>query len=497
MAKRNLRQVEYGDFQTPDALATQVVALLNDRGIKPASVVEPTCGLGAFVLAAMRGFDTTRRIIGLEINHDYFVEADARLSKEPRRPQLDLRRADFFSFDWPAVVRELPQPVLLLGNPPWVTSSGIGAIRGSNLPAKSNFQGHRGLDAITGKSNFDIAEWMLIKLLEACDGTSSTLAMLVKTSVARRLLAHAWKSRLPIESAAVYTIDAAAHFDVAASACLFVCSLGKTSAPTECDVFDLDKPTTRTGRIGYRKDKLVADVVAYDRVSHLIANNADADLRWRSGVKHDCSAVMELRRIGPDSFKNGAGEVVSLEHEFLYPMMKGSAVASGNTAGGNRWMIVPQRSTSDDTSTIQERAPLTWQYLNAHRDVLDRRGSSIYRKRPPFAIFGIGPYTFTPWKVAICGLYKRPEFALIGPSEGRPVVFDDTVYHLSFDNEADARCAARLLNSERVRDFLNAVTFWDAKRPITVDVLSRLDLRVLARELGEELLPRLPLERTA
>jgi hypothetical protein len=45
----------------------------------------------------------------------------------------------------------------------------------------------------------------------------------------------------------------------------------------------------------------------------------------------------------------------------------------------------------------------------------------------------------------------------------------------------------RLLISEQARDFLNAVTFWDAKRPITVDVLSRLNLHALARERGEEL----------
>jgi len=40
-------------------------------------------------------------------------------------------------------------------------------MRSENLPKKSNFQGLRGLDARTGKSNFDIAEWMLIRLIEA------------------------------------------------------------------------------------------------------------------------------------------------------------------------------------------------------------------------------------------------------------------------------------------------------------------------------------------
>jgi hypothetical protein len=150
-----------------------------------------------------------------------------------------------------------------------------------------------------------------------------------------------------------------------------------------------------------------------------------------------------------------------------------------------------------ERAPLRDVAPRTWEYLNRHGEALDRRGSSIYRKRPRFAIFGIGPYTFALWKVAVCGLYKRLEFAVVGPDEGRPVVFDDTVYHLSFDSEAEARITADLLSSGQARDFFNAITFWDAKRPITVDVLRRLNLRALAGEVGRELPLRVMPKRTA
>jgi hypothetical protein len=494
MPKRDSRKIEFGDFQTPDALASQVVQLLKARGAKPASVVEPTCGLGAFVLAAAQGLEMVRRIVGLEINADYLSKADARLSTKSHGSCLDLRQADFFSFDWESLIQSLPQPVLMLGNPPWVTSSGISALNGTNLPEKSNFQGRRGLDAITGKGNFDIAEWMLIKLLEAASGNDATLAMLVKTSVARRVLAHAWRFKMPIRSSAMFLIDAAEHFNVAASACLLVCELGGRLADADCSVFTLDAPANLLGRIGLRDSKLVADVSAYDRLQHLVSDRADKELRWRSGVKHDCSQVMELRRVAPGSFVNGLGEIVNLEPEFIFPMMKGSDVAGAREMQGQRWMIVPQQATNDDTSTIAERAPQTWAYLSKYSEALDRRGSSIYRNRPRFAVFGVGPYTFAPWKVAICGLYKRVEFAVVGPHDGLPVVFDDTVYHLSFESETRARTVARILNSDRAREFFNATTFWDAKRPMTAEVLGRLDLRALARDCGEQLgQNRLPL----
>jgi len=118
--------------------------------------------------------------------------------------------------------------------------------------------------------------------------------------------------------------------------------------------------------------------------------------------------------------------------------------------------------------------------------LLDRRGSSIYKGRPPFSIFGIGPYSFAPWKVAISGFYKRLNFQQVGPLQGRPVVFDDTCYFLACSSEEESRRVVELLNSNVARDFYRAFVFWDAKRPITAELLQRLSLPGLARALNTE-----------
>ena len=76
--------------------------------------------------------------------------------------RADVYCEDFFEKDWPGTLDGLLEPILVIGNPPWVTNSAVGALGGSNLPVKSNFQRLNGLDAITGKSNFDISEWMLL-----------------------------------------------------------------------------------------------------------------------------------------------------------------------------------------------------------------------------------------------------------------------------------------------------------------------------------------------
>jgi len=100
------------------------------------------------------------------------------------------------------------------------------------------------------------------------------------------------------------------------------------------------------------------------------------------------------------------------------------------------------------------------------------------------AVFGVGPYSFATWKVAISGLYKRLRFRVLGPVAGQPHVLDDTGYSLPCRSESEARFLLKLLESEPAQEFFAARVFWDAKRPITIGLLGQLDLAKLAAELG-------------
>lgn len=57
----------------------------------------------------------------------------------------------------------------------------------------------------------------------------------------------------------------------------------------------------------------------------------------------------------------------------------------------SRYMLVAQRTVGEDTSGIAREAPYTWRYLQSYAHLLDRRASSIYRNRPRFSIFCVGP----------------------------------------------------------------------------------------------------------
>lgn len=177
-------KVEYGDFQTPIELADQVCKKLVELGVKPDIIIEPTCGIGNFVEAASSCFESAKKILGIELNLDYFrqiIEEEKFLHDQ----RIEIKCEDFFQVDWLSLIGESNEEILVLGNLPWVTNSQQGSIGGINLPKKSNFQNHTGLDAITGKSNFDISEWMLIQFVKYLQKHNSYLAVLCKTSVSR------------------------------------------------------------------------------------------------------------------------------------------------------------------------------------------------------------------------------------------------------------------------------------------------------------------------
>lgn len=471
---------EFGDFQTPRELAFEICQLLYRLNVRPESIVEPNCGFGSLIQASRKIFYSAE-IFGFDILPQYVEFAQNKFNDDTN---ITISQADFFENDWKKIFEKLLQPILVLGNPPWVTNSQLSVLESKNVPNKKNFQQFSGFDALTGKSNFDISEWMLIRLLESLDKQKAYLAILCKTSVARKALKYAWKNEINLADSAIYKIQTEKYFNASVDSCLLFCEFSSSTQNTRCRIFQSLNDNDSAQEIGFKDGQLIASVNLYEKWKHL---NGGSEIKWRSGIKHDCSKVMELTKDG-DLYKNNLNESFELEDDFVYPMLKSSDVANGNLEP-RLWMLVPQKDVKDDTSKIAEIAPKTWFYLNFHARFLDKRGSSIYKKRHKFAIFGIGDYSFAPWKVAISGFYKKIQFRVIGSYENKPIVLDDTCYFIPCISESEANKYCSLLNSKIAREFLEAYIFLDAKRPITVDVLQKLNLSKLEKTLNAEEIP--------
>lgn len=141
-------RVSYGDWQTPMSLAEKVCDIHLSKYGNPDIVIEPTCGLGAFVFSALRKFQNINEIHALEINHQYTKELKLKLllnalnSPLQSHPDIYIYNADFFNFDFTPVVNKSKQKswnVAVIGNPPWVTNSSQGKNNSLNVPSREIF----------------------------------------------------------------------------------------------------------------------------------------------------------------------------------------------------------------------------------------------------------------------------------------------------------------------------------------------------------------------
>jgi tRNA1(Val) A37 N6-methylase TrmN6 len=480
MAK-SLNKWQFGDFQTPDKLARCATKLLRKKYvISPDLIIEPTCGKGAFLRASLCEFDCSK-IVGFDINEKYVEEAKESLSKYPNSEKITVFSEDFFCMDWDSFLLNFPGYLLVIGNPPWVTSSELSLLNSKNLPSKSNFQNRRGIEAITGSGNFDISEWMLLKYAEWLAKREGTVALLCKYSVARKVIRQVRQKFGNRFFSSIYLIDAKVFFGASVEACFFILSThGDTSS--DCIVYKDINSNQILHLIGERDGLILKDTAKYEKWKHLLGQ--DLRYTWRSGIKHDCSKVMELEQVDDGLFQNGMRQKYLLEKEYLYPLLKSSDIGNNRTSYCRKLVLVTQKSVSDDTSVIRNKAPQTWQYLLEHDALLKNRKSSIYKNRPPYSVFGIGEYSFKKWKIAISALYKTLNFCLIKPINDKPVMVDDTVNFLAFETEEEAKFILSLITSSPSLELLDSMIFWDEKRPITINVLKRLSFKAIARELG-------------
>ena len=473
----NKKKIEFGDFQTPLALTNEILKFIQTIFPAPDVIVEPTCGLGSFIESSISRWGQNYTYYGFDLNQQYIEKCKTSLT-DSRRCHFEVD--DFFKKDWGVFFKALKQlKILVIGNPPWVTNAASGVLNGSNLPPKSNFQGLRGFAAKTGKANFDIAEWMLIKLIESLQNSTSCLAMLCKTSTARKVLKHAWVNQWCISNSSLHIIDAKKHFDVAVDACLLVTFVSPNKKSSDAAIYKNLSYNNNICHIGLSGKELVANIDNYNKYKFV---EGSSYYKWRSGVKHDSAKVMELSRKN-GTFINGLAEVVSIEDEHIFPLLKSSDLGNKRLTP-RKFVIVTQRNVGDDTTTIQRNAPKTWDYLEKQSDYLDNRRSIIYKNRPRFSIFGVGSYSFTPWKVAISGFYKNILFSAVGNIDGKPIMVDDTCYFIPCESEEEAVLVTNLLNSQACINFIKSLVFLDAKRPVNIDILKRIDIKKLAESVN-------------
>ncbi|MHA1791263.1 MAG: hypothetical protein ACTSVI_01380 [Promethearchaeota archaeon] len=483
---------DMGDFQTPARLTSRICHFFKENGVFPTFLLEPTCGEGNFVLSAIKHFKSLRKVACVEIQPDHEWAFKLNIIKSVEEgfdpPEIYHYRASIFDFDFSRLemIESLNSDdlVLIMGNPPWVTNSELEKMNSSNLPVKSNFKKFKGLDSITGKSNFDIAEFIITDIIKKFSGINAKvkIAMLCKNTVIRNVIKANPQLQLEIKGVTALELDAKKEFGVSASASLFIADVGD-GIEHHCNVFEFNEISPEFLKtFGWYHSRFVSDIELYKRYEKL---DGKFQFEWRQGVKHDLSRIMVLKKIKHQVYQNGLEETIHLEEKNIYPFLKSSDLNKKAAIRSARYhVIITQDKIGQQTRYIQDESPRLWRYLNSKIELFNGRKSRIYKGKPPFSIFGIGDYSFKPYKVGFSGFYKNIKFSLIFPIEGKPAMLDDTCYFISFNNLKPAVVTWLLLNSEENKGFIKSLAFMDSKRPYTKEILMRINLVSIANEVN-------------
>ncbi|MGI8951167.1 MAG: hypothetical protein ACR2FN_06240 [Chitinophagaceae bacterium] len=479
-------RTEYGDFQTNSELGFKITQYLSKQIKAPEILIEPTCGKGNFIIAALKSFSTLKNIYGIEIYKPYVWETKFSIlnyflqNSNANKPDIKIRHYNIFDFDFTQIAsKSSDKNILIIGNPPWVTNSMLGSLNSSNLPSKSNFKKHSGLDAMTGKGNFDIAEYITLMMLNSFQNLNGTLVFLVKNSVIKNLVFDQKKNNYKIDKLEKHCIDSKKEFNVSVDAAMLFCELNSNPS-FECKEFDFYNNKKPNQSFGWIEDKFVSNIETYVHSKNI---DGQCAFEWRQGLKHDCSSIMEFDKVNC-FYVNALNENAELEEDLIYGILKSSDLKNTVITNPRKYTIVTQKKVGQETFYIKNNFPKTYQYLLNHQNSFDTRKSSIYKDKPLFSIFGIGDYSFKPYKVVISGLYKTFHFSLVLPQNNKPIMLDDTCYMLGFDNIDFAVYTFILLNLEITKRLLQSITFSDAKRTFTKDVLMRMDIQKLSKQIS-------------
>ena len=347
-------RAEYGDFQTNKDLANAVSQHLSKKNILPEIIIEPTCGKGNFIIASLSNFKTVKKVFGIEIYKPYVWETkfgilDFFLSNPTSyKPEITITHCSIFDFDFKSISKQFPtEKLLIIGNPPWVTNSKLGSLNSSNLPKKSNFKNQNGLDAMTGKGNFDIAEYITLMLLDAFQTHNGYLALLVKNSVIKNIVFDQKDKKYRVGEIEKYCIDSKKEFSVSVEAALLYCQLNSKPSyeSTEFDFYSLEKRLS----FGWLNNKFVSNLTDYDETKDI---DGVCPFEWRQGIKHDCTNVMELERVN-GYFVNKLSEEIKLEEGLIYGFLKSSDLKNTVIKNTRKHIIVTQTKVGQETSYIQ------------------------------------------------------------------------------------------------------------------------------------------------
>jgi hypothetical protein len=457
-----------GAVYTPDWLADHVLDVIGWQ--HEDDLLDPTCGDGAFLRAAVRrrlqaGLgDLLGGLRGIDIDPAAVQAARASL-RELAGAEPDIEVGD--ALDATAHAR------FVVGNPPWVRWSALPPAYAARVKAL----GAVGRDRWVGGIEPDVATVITQHAVRSLLAPGGTLAFVITGTVFANESSEHFRR---FEGAKVVLVE-----DYAA-----LKPFAEATHPTLL-VLRRDEPTTYP--VPYRVHRrdgvepLLAAPVPGTEAGPWLKGTAEQHATWRrifgpgayrarKGVTTDLNGAFFVRAeirgetatitndpaLGRKELPQVTAEV---EAAHVFPLLRGRDLG----VPPSLHVLVPQRGMHGDPD-LPRTAPLTHAYLERFRPALERRSSlRRYQPRAPYwSLWNVGPYTFSPHKVAWREIAGRFQAAYVGPEV---IVCDHKLYFVPCESEAEGRYLAGVLSAPTVA---GAITAYAAQLSLGTSVVEYL-----------------------
>ena len=566
----------FGEYYTPPGLAALGVEEVAARGdaFETAVVVDPGCGAGAFLTAALRRkrdevgssrpaatLDRlTASVVGIDVNPVAVAAARTAyllaLLPVVRRADVDRVSVPVFLGDALGLAADAPDTGVegsadvLLGNPPWIPWERLPGAQKRRLREgpieRLGLFDHEGAAARLGHANDDLSlpfAWTCIDRYLADGGVAG---LVLKRDHLRgpagRLLRSGRVGTRPLAVEHVHDFAAVDPFDgVDAAAALYLFRVGSADFDSESDSGSVSpaasgsgmssathsgtpgtvdaetpgatgpegepspgstiwEPTDRPADFGslsglrstlartetaLRPVDPAAEASPWHRTDAAVDALGECAYRIRHGLKDDAKAVFSVdERV-----------LEAVESTHVYPYLRSKHVVKWGLFGHDRFLVPQRQAGEDNECELAREAPATYDYLERHRDRLEARGSSWFDAGPFYSLFGLGPYTWAPYKVVWCRLGFKPHFAVVSTRDDpvlgeKPVVPGDHCMFVACDDATEAHYLCGLLNSTPYQRCLHDLA-GSGKASLSKAVVSSLFLPTWGAHPWQERLARL------
>jgi adenine-specific DNA-methyltransferase len=508
-----------GEYYTPPGVAELAVASL-DVDLTAARILDPGCGAGAFLAAAIDAkraaidappAETVDRIVNSVVGIDLnpvavttaklaYLSALSDLLDASGRDRLSipvfltdalgLTREDDITF---AGERADTTFDALAGNPPWIPWERLpDAVKDAwrrEYVSELGLQPHEGIEARLGHSNDDVSVPYAFTCIHRYLRPGGDAAFVLKRdlvrgpagAVLRRLQVGERSLRLrhvhdfaaldPFPDAgadaALYTFTADADPVTPVSTTVWrgreggeaafvsAASLRETTVSVETELVPLEGEDRTT---------------AWVRADLAREAQGDCSHEIRHGLKDDAAAVFGLDR----------DDLAAVETGRVFPYLRSRHVRKFGLSGHDLRLVPADLAGEDNEADLEENYPNTYDYLAAHRETLLDRASAWLDRGPFYTQFGLGPYTWAPYKVVWCRLGFKPDFAVAStrpdPDLGeKTVVPGDHYMFVATDDRQEAHFLCALLNSTPYQRTLRTLAS-GGKASLSKSVVSELAL---------------------